>query len=130
LTGVEVDMPNTLLWTGQGLLALVFTVTGALKLIAPRERLQMHMRWAKTWPRGRIKLLGLAEVAGAIGLVVPRATGILPLLTPIAALCLAALMVGAAATHHRLRESPLAPAVVAALCVVVAATLGTGGGSV
>ena len=77
-------MPNMLLWIGQGLLAVGFTLTGGLKLIARRERLVAHMRWATTWPRWRIKLLGLAEVAGAVGLVVPWATGIAPVLTPIA----------------------------------------------
>ena len=70
---------NAALWTVQISLALVMMV----KLVLPRERLAPRVHWAATWPRWRIKLLGLAELAGAVGLVVPEATGIAPLLTPI-----------------------------------------------
>ena len=116
-------MPNVLLWIGQGLLATLFALTGAIKLLVPRERLQVRMHWARTWPRARIRLLGLAELAGALGLVLPRATGIAPMLTPIAAVCLALLMAGAAQTHVRLRETPVPAAVVGLLCLVLGAAL-------
>ncbi len=79
------------------------------------------MHWAPSWPRWRIKLLGLAELAGALGLVAPVATGIAPVLTPVAALCLAALMVGAARTHGRLGEPIVPPLVIGALCLCIAA---------
>ena len=98
-------MLNVALWIVQGLLAGVFTLTGTTKLVLPREVLEKRMHWAATWPPWCIKLLGLAEVAGAVGLVVPAATGVAPVLTPIAALCLAVLMVGAVGTHRRLGES-------------------------
>jgi hypothetical protein len=116
-------MASTLHWIGPGLLAALFALTGALKLIVPRERLQLRMHWAGTWPRWRIRLLGLAEVAGALGLVLPRATGIAPLLTPLAAVCLGLLMLGAVQTHLRLGESPVAAALVSALCFGLAASL-------
>jgi uncharacterized membrane protein len=113
-------MLNSTLFIAQGLLAGVFTLTGAVKLLVPREKLQRRMHWAASWPRGRIKLLGLAEVLGAIGLVVPSGTGIAPLLTPLAALCLAILMVGAIETHRRLGERVLPAVIVGALCLLVA----------
>ena len=134
-------MLNTVVVIGQGLLAGVFTLTGALKLLVPREKLQTRMHWAESWPRRRIKLLGLAEVLGAIGLIVPSTTGILPALTPVAALCLAILMVGAIETHRRLGEPVLPAVIVGALCLLVAVghsaptgngrphRLSTGGGS-
>jgi hypothetical protein len=75
----------------------VFLLTGTTKLVLPREVLEKRMHWAPSWPRWRIKMLGLAEVAGALGLVVPAATGVAPILSPIAALCFAVLMLGAAA---------------------------------
>ncbi|HZX43426.1 MAG TPA: DoxX family protein [Myxococcaceae bacterium] len=114
-------MLNVALWIVLGLLAGVFTLTGTAKLVLPREVLEKRMHWAATWPRWRIKLLGLAEVAGAVGLVVPAATGVAPVLTPIAALCLALLMVGAAGTHRRLGESVFPPLLVGVLCLVVGA---------
>lgn len=112
---------NVALWIAQGFVALVAAVTGAVKLVFPRERLAERMHWAATWPRWRIKLLGLAEVAGAVGLVLPMATGIAPVLTPVAALCLAVLMAGAIHTHRRLGESFLPAAVLGALCLGIAA---------
>ena len=114
-------MLNVALWVVQGLLAGMFLLTGTTKLVLPREVLEKRMHWAPSWPRWRIKLLGLAEVAGALGLVVPAATGVAPLLSPIAALCLAVLMLGAAATHRRLGESVVPALVVGALCLVVGA---------
>jgi len=112
---------NTALWVAQGFVALVVALTGSTKLLLPREQLAHKMHWAATWPRWRIKLLGFSEVAGAVGLVLPTATGIAPVLTPIAALCLAALMAGAIPTHRRLGEGFLPALLVGVLCLGVAA---------
>jgi DoxX-like protein len=115
----EVEMLNSALFIAQGLLAGVFTLTGGAKLLLPRETLEKRMHWAASWPRWRIKLLGLAEALGAIGLVVPGAIGIASALTPVAALCLAVLMAGAVATHRRLGERFLPAVIVGALCLLV-----------
>jgi uncharacterized membrane protein len=115
------DMLNTSLWIAQWLVAVTFALTGTLKVTFPREKLATRMRWAVEWPRGRIKLLGLAEVLGAVGLIAPQVTGIAPYLTPLAAVCLAVLMVGAARTHLRLGESPMPPVVVGVVCLCIAA---------
>jgi uncharacterized membrane protein len=114
-------MWNTALWVAQGLVAALMGLTGAVKLFVLREKLAQKMHWAATWPRERIRLLGLAEILGAVGLVAPQATGIAPLLTPLAAFCLAVLMAGAIRTHRRLGEGFAPAAVVAALCLGIAA---------
>jgi hypothetical protein len=114
---------NATLWIADGFVAFVTALTGTAKVVLPRETLATRMHWAGAWPRWRIKLLGLAELAGAVGLVVPRATGIAPALTPIAALCVAALMVGAVRTHRRLGEGFVPAAVIGALCVGIAGAL-------
>jgi DoxX-like protein len=108
------------LWIAQGFVALVFLLTGALKVVTPKENLVDKMHWAATWPPGRIKLLGLAEVAGALGLLLPTALHIAPVLTPIAAGCLALLMIGAVQTHRRLHESSVPALVLGLVCVVIA----------
>ena len=95
---------NVALWVTQALLALLMTATGLLKLLTPKEKLVTRMKWAVPGPAGRIKALGLAEVLGAVGLVAPWATGLMPWLTPLAAGCLSILMVGAARTHLALKE--------------------------
>jgi uncharacterized membrane protein len=117
----EVDMLSTWVWVAQGLVALVMTLAGLTKLAMPREQLAKRMHWAAAWPRWRIKLLGLAEVAGAVGLIVPMATRIAPVLTPIAAVCVALLMAGAVRTHQKLGENVAPALVVGLLCVGIAA---------
>jgi hypothetical protein len=108
------------LWVASGLLAFAMVSAGGLKLVTPRVKLSEKFQWAKTWSDRNVKLLGLAEVLGAIGLIAPQVTGILPILTPIAALCLVVLMIGAVKTHIDLKEPAVAPAILALLGVFVA----------
>jgi hypothetical protein len=111
---------NIALWVVQGLLALVMVLTGALKVVQPREKLAEKFHWAKTWTDANVKLLGLAEVLGGVGLIVPGVTGILPVLTPVAAVCLAILMAGATKTHRDLGEPTVPTIILTALCLAVA----------
>lgn len=97
---------NVLLWVVQGLLALLFLFTGTMMLVTPREKLVAGAAWAETFSPSTTKLIGLLEVLGAVGLVVPMATGAWSWLTPIAAVGLGLLMVGAVATHLRFRDYP------------------------
>src|SRR3954469_19354001 len=92
------------LWIASGLLAFAMAGAGGFKLATPRIKLMDKMKWANTWSDGNVKLLGLAEVLGAVGLIVPQLTGIVSILTPIAALCLVVLMIGAVKTHLDLEE--------------------------
>lgn len=111
---------NLALWIVQGLVAFAMVAAGALKVVKPRLELVEKFKWATTWTDSQVKLLGLAEVLGGVGLIVPWLTGILPVLTPVAAICLAIIMAGAIKTHVDLKE-PVAPAaILGVLCVVVA----------
>ena len=112
-----------IIWAIQIVLALAVEAAGVLKLVRSKAQLEAnpHMGWVRTFSETEIKLLAVAEVLGAIGLIVPVATGIAPGVARLAAACLATLMGGAVATHAMRRE-PAAPAVVlAVLAVVVAA---------
>lgn len=109
-----------LTWTLQGLLALAFAGAGAMKLTTPKAELEQTMAWATEFSATQVHAIGAAEVAGAIGLVVPAATGLLPVLTPIAAAALAALMGGAAMTHVQRGEPAYASIVLGLLSMVVA----------
>jgi DoxX-like family len=108
------------LWIASGLLAFAMLGAGAFKLATPRVKLAEKLKWANTWSDGNVKLLGLAEVLGGIGLIVPQATGIVPILTPIAALCIVVLMIGAVKTHIDFKEPAVAPGILALLGVFVA----------
>lgn len=108
---------NVPLWIIQGLLGLAFVAAGAMKALTPKAQLEPKMAWTRTTPAPLIKALGLAELLGGIGLVVPWATGIVPILTPVAAGALVVLMIGAVATHVRAKEPPAhaAPAAILGL---------------
>lgn len=110
------------MWVIQIVLALVFAATGTMKLARSNGQLAAnpHMGWVHSVPEYRIKLPGVAEVLGAIGLIVPAATGIAPFLTRAAAACLATLMGGAVATHTARGESPAVATVIALVTIVVA----------
>jgi DoxX-like family len=102
-------------WIVAGLTALIFFVVGAMKIIRPRDALAASgMAWTEDFSPAAIKLIGSAEVLGAIGLILPMATGIAPLLSPLAGIALALLMVGAVVVHVR-RKEPVIPLVLVAL---------------
>jgi uncharacterized membrane protein YphA (DoxX/SURF4 family) len=92
------------LWVIQVLLAVAFLGAGAMKLSQPKEKLVKNMAWVEDFSQGTVRLIGTLEILGAIGVVFPALTGILPWLTPLAALGLVLLMIGAAFTHLRRTE--------------------------
>jgi hypothetical protein len=93
------------MWVATGFLAAAFLGAGLLKLTQPKQRLAASgMAWVEDFSPTMIKLIAAAELAGAIGLVLPPLVGIAPILSPIAAACLAATMFGAVVVHLRRRE--------------------------
>ena len=104
---------NVFLWILQILLAVAFLGAGLMKATQPRAKLQTNMGWVEDFSDNNVKLIGAAEVLGAIGLVLPWWTGIAKVLTPIAALCLAVAMAGAVIVHVRRKEmNRIAPAAI------------------
>ena len=95
---------NLVLWIVQILLALAFAMAGIMKVTQPIDRLETRMGWVKDVGPGGVRLIGSLEILGAIGLILPAVTGILPWLTPLAAIGLALTMVGAMITHGRRGE--------------------------
>ncbi len=92
---------NLVLWSVQGFLALFFLAAGAPKVFG---------RGIEKWtgfsdlPRTQVVFIGYAEVLGAAGLVLPMATGVLPWLTPLAAVGLAIIVLMATGFHVRADE--------------------------
>jgi putative oxidoreductase len=87
------------LWTAQVLLAVTFAFSGLVKLTISAAALAQKMPGETLLPLALIRFIGVAEVAGAIGLILPSATRILPVLTPVAARALALVMALAAVFH-------------------------------
>ena len=94
---------NIALWLLQGLLAAVFLATGSLKVFNYDKAKRQAGQDLPT--KGLTAFIGLCEMAGALGLVIPWATGVLPVLTPVAAAALAVVMVLAVGHHVRHRDS-------------------------
>ena len=110
------------LWTVQALLAAAFLMSGAGKLLQPMAALAQQMPWTADMPELLVRFIGAAELAGALGLVLPALTRIKPALTPLAALGLATIMVLASLTHIVRGELAIVPvnAVLGALALFVA----------
>ncbi|MGI8456573.1 MAG: DoxX family protein [Propionibacteriaceae bacterium] len=106
-------------------LAGTYLGVGLIKLIQPRAVLmkKANFGWAADYTDANVKGIGLAEVLGAIGVIVPWATMIAPVLTPVAALGLAALQVGAVRTHLRRGETKVVPGNVLLLLIAVVAAV-------
>ena len=111
---------NLALWIVQAVLALIFLGAGTVKLVQSRDRLVKTLGgWVEDVPAGLIKAIGALEILAAIGLILPPALGIFPVLAPLAAAGLVAVMVGAIITHARRGEysSVVVNVVLAALAI-------------
>ena len=87
------------LWTAQVLLAIFYVFVGSAKLTQPIAALTAMMAWPGVVPEALVRVIGAAEVAGALGLVLPSLLRVLPVLTPFAAVGLAVLQVFAMIFH-------------------------------
>jgi len=93
---------NTALWVMQGSLAAIFLSTGLLKLLQPADKVRQLVPAA--FPMPFVRLLAGLEIVGSIGIIFPWLTGILPILTPLTALCMSIVLVGAMIVHSRQQE--------------------------
>jgi len=92
------------LWIIQGLLALAFLLTGFLKALTPLEGLKKYMAWVGDVPAGLVRVIGIVEMLGALGLLLPKLTKIDPQLTIAAAIGLFLVMLRAAVFHISRKE--------------------------
>jgi uncharacterized membrane protein YphA (DoxX/SURF4 family) len=98
---------NMALWIVTIVLAVSFLGSGLMKQFVPKDKLVTSGQgWAADFSPANIRLIGLVEIVGAIGLVLPAVTHIAPILVPMAAIGLILVMVGAAIVHARRREVP------------------------
>ena len=112
---------DIVLWSVQGFLALFFLAAGTPKISG-----RGIQKWTgfSDLPRSQVVFIGLAEVLGAAGLVLPMATGVLPWLTPLAAVGLAIIVLMATGFH--LRADERLNAVETGLWAAIAATVAIG----
>jgi hypothetical protein len=99
---------NLVLWILQAILALAYLGAGIGHILNyDRMAMQPRMSWVTAVGRDRLRIIGVLEVLGAIGVVLPAVTGVLPWVVPITAAALALLMGFAVVFHLRRRgETP------------------------
>lgn len=97
---------NLALWIVAIVLAVGFAASGLMKLLVPKDKLvEFGQGWAQDVSKSAIRLIGVAELLGAAGLILPAVTHIAPILVPLAAIGLILVMVGAAVVHGRRGEA-------------------------
>jgi putative oxidoreductase len=87
------------LWGVQILLALAFTSGGVVKSTQPIAELAAKLVWPGAMPEALVRFIGVSELLGGLGLILPAATRIKPVLTPLAGVGLAIIMLFAAIFH-------------------------------
>lgn len=96
---------NIILWILQGVIAVAFLMAGGMKMTQSKEFLREKVGdWIDPVDLKVLKLIGLLEVLGAVGVIVPMAFGFIPMLVPLAAIGLALTMVGASFVHLKRKE--------------------------
>ncbi|MFC6085092.1 DoxX family protein [Sphaerisporangium aureirubrum] len=97
---------NLALWIAAGLLAAVALTGGVTKTFVPKEKLAAAHGggWTGDAGVGFVKTLGVLELLAAVGLILPAALGVAPVLVPVTAVCWVLLMAGAMITHGRRGE--------------------------
>ena len=118
------NLVNAVLWIVTVVLAVVFLATGTMKLVKSKSALleNPRMGWVEDFDPRLLRTIGVLEILGALGLILPAVTGIATTLVPVAATGLAITMVGALVTHARRKETSqvILNAVLLALLVFVA----------
>lgn len=96
---------NIALWIAQGLLAAMYFMVGGMKVFQPAKvRQSPQMTWAHARPDNYIRFVGTTEMLGALGLILPLVTGILPWLTVLAAIGLMLVQLLAIFSEHLPRK--------------------------
>ncbi|HEY4154491.1 MAG TPA: DoxX family protein [Puia sp.] len=96
---------NTLLWVFQVFLAVTFVYSGIMKSTSNREKLvRIGQTGIANFSYPAIRSIGILEILGAFGILLPWRLQILPVLTPISSVCFAAIMIPAAGIHMRRKE--------------------------
>ena len=91
-------------WIVSGLLAFAYLFAGGSKILTGYDKIQERMTWTSHSKPWVVKVVGILEVLGAIGLIVPVLLGILPVLTPVAASGFVAIQLVAIVIHIRIGE--------------------------
>ena len=100
---------NIGLWIAQVLIAAAFCMIGFIKLTTPIADLSKMMAWTGEYPEAFVRTIGIIDLAGGLGMLLPSLTRILPRLTVIAAMAATLLQILAIGFHFSRGEGALTP---------------------
>jgi hypothetical protein len=108
-------------WIIAALLAAFYLYSGGVKIFRTPDQLRPMMHWIDTVPLPAVRTIGVLEVAGALGLILPPLTGVLPVLAVVAAVGLALVQIAATILHLSRGEARQIGMNIALLALAVAA---------
>lgn len=113
---------NTVIWTLQGILAIWFLVPALMKLTLSKEKMIEKKQISPDGNPFPVRILGFLELLGVAGIILPALTGILPVLTPVTAVCFGLVMAAAFFVHLQKKELKVLPMIAIAfmLSLIVA----------
>ncbi|MEZ4773084.1 MAG: DoxX family protein [Bacteroidia bacterium] len=111
----------TTIWILKGLIAALFAFVGANKMLIPKTSLlKKGMKGLVNLDEKQIKIAGILEVLGAIGLFLPSVLNYYPILSAVSALCLGLTMIVAGLINYKLKLSIIPNIVIFAICIFIA----------
>ena len=111
---------ETTIWILKGVIALLFTFTGVNKIFLPKAKLlDKGMKGLINLDEKQIKVVGLLEVLGAFGLILPALLNIYPVLSVISALCLSLTMIFAGWINYKLKLPIIPNIVIFVICILI-----------
>jgi len=112
---------TTTIWILKSVIALIFTFTGINKLFLPKEKLLAKgMKGLIDLNAKQIKMAGLMEVLGVLGLILPALLNLYPILSVISAFCLSMTMIVAGWINYQLKLSFIPNIVIFIVCILIA----------
>ena len=95
---------NIALWIVAGVFGIAYVAGGIVKLTMPYEKYAAKLGWPEDFTPGNVRFMGVVEILGGLGLVLPGLVDIAPVLVPVAASCMALYMAGAVTERVRRNE--------------------------
>jgi uncharacterized membrane protein YphA (DoxX/SURF4 family) len=112
---------TTTIWIMKAVIASIFTFTGFNKIFLPKAQLlDKGMKGLTELDEDQIKVVGLLEIFGALGLIMPSLLNIFPVLSAISALCLSLTMIVAGRINYKLKLSIIPNIVIFVFCILMA----------
>lgn len=111
---------ETIVWILKGIIALIFILTGIAKIFLSKDKLLvMGMKGLINFNEKQIKVAGILEVLGAVGLIMPTLLNIYPVLSAISAICLSLTMIVAGWINYNLKLSVATNAIIFIICLLI-----------